>query len=275
MGTTVTQFIFIAIAAFLRTTVHGWQTRNVTGLHYRAAFVTSWLMTAGDVIIVWTVSHKGWYVFLPLGIGGSLGVLTSMRLHDWFFQLAKCNSDKGEVVEVPYESMITTDYGEIYINEKGVILDADIHPDFGKLPRSFDVAEYIGAYGILDNCIEIADIGCTNADGVYIPPQIAYRQGVARRMAKVMGIDLENIAAADLVNAATQVYVLRDTKDSLQALFGDISRNYLAARQEALKKYAGLIGLAVEEEKLNAEYRREIQVRFDRMRGVSTKRPAK
>lgn len=61
----------IVAVSFLKVFAHGLQTRNVTGLHYRSAFIVSWLMTAGDFAIFSAIAIHGWSAFFPTAVGGS------------------------------------------------------------------------------------------------------------------------------------------------------------------------------------------------------------
>ena len=79
----------IVLAAFGNAFVSGVQTRNVAGLHFKAAFFTSWLLTVGDVAVFSAVVQRGWGALLPVGTGYSMGIVAAMLAHRRVFQQKK------------------------------------------------------------------------------------------------------------------------------------------------------------------------------------------
>lgn len=75
------ELLLVFLAAFGRVFVYGLQTQHVVGLHYRSAFVTSWLMTLGEVVIFSEIVRQGWGAFFPIALGSSCGVVASMVIH--------------------------------------------------------------------------------------------------------------------------------------------------------------------------------------------------
>lgn len=61
--------------------LRSYQTQVVVGGHYLTAFCVSVLMSVCNVISLVLIVNNGWDIFLPLALGGALGVVTAMKLY--------------------------------------------------------------------------------------------------------------------------------------------------------------------------------------------------
>ena len=57
----------------------------------------------------------------------------------------------------------------------GYVLKSNVTDEFGSLPARFDTYEFIKHYNKLDQDIDILDIGYTDHDSVYTPPDHDFR----------------------------------------------------------------------------------------------------
>lgn len=78
----VAQYIFVALKAF--------QQRNVAFNNYATVVPISVLMSASEVYVIAQVAHLGLQpativAILATGLGGGLGALSAMRLHNAMF----------------------------------------------------------------------------------------------------------------------------------------------------------------------------------------------
>lgn len=83
---TITDAIIMAVASFMKVFSHGFQSRNIAHNHYKAAFLTSWLIGLSEIAFLSGIVKYGWHSFFPLVIGGSLGVVASMATHNYLFR---------------------------------------------------------------------------------------------------------------------------------------------------------------------------------------------
>lgn len=74
-------YVAATIAAFISTTLRGFQNKNVAGDHRKAAFFTGYLMAAADAAIIGLVVKAGVWVVLVSGFGAGAGYIMSMYLH--------------------------------------------------------------------------------------------------------------------------------------------------------------------------------------------------
>ena len=58
------------------------QTKNIVGSYYKSAFITSWLMAIVSTVNVFIIVESGLLMIIPIGLGGSLGCITSMYYHN-------------------------------------------------------------------------------------------------------------------------------------------------------------------------------------------------
>ena len=75
-------FALTFVSVFLK----GLQYKNVIGGHLRMVAVTAYAMAFMDVVSVALVVHGGWTLALSAGAGASLGMITSIKLHDSIFK---------------------------------------------------------------------------------------------------------------------------------------------------------------------------------------------
>lgn len=78
--------LLIFAVSFTRIALRGFQTKNIHGNHYRTAFCLSWFMTATEIFVVSAIAIDGWACFFPVALGGALGVIVSMWLHNKLFK---------------------------------------------------------------------------------------------------------------------------------------------------------------------------------------------
>lgn len=90
---TMTNEVFLyggsIVASFLTVFFKGLQYKNVNGGHYKLVFINSYLMSAAEVLTITLVVKGGWAIAITSGIGGSVGMILSMWLHDKFVRKRK------------------------------------------------------------------------------------------------------------------------------------------------------------------------------------------
>lgn len=74
-------YLLALAASFCGIFLKGLQVQNITKGHYVAAILTSYSMAVTDVITVGLVAHNGWEMALPVGTGGSMGIVLSIYVH--------------------------------------------------------------------------------------------------------------------------------------------------------------------------------------------------
>lgn len=74
-------YLISMAVTFTSVFLKGFQHKNVIGNHYRSTFVTSFCMAAFDVASVSFIVKGGWVMFLPSGIGASVGMVVAMKYH--------------------------------------------------------------------------------------------------------------------------------------------------------------------------------------------------
>ena len=74
------------LIAFVGTFLRGFQHKNVIGNHYRAAFFTSYLMAAFDVLSVTLTVYGGLWMIPFVGTGAAVGIVLAMHLHSRLFK---------------------------------------------------------------------------------------------------------------------------------------------------------------------------------------------
>lgn len=72
------------LTSFLTVGLKGFQSKNVIGHHVKSVAVTSFCVAMCEVMLVGLVATNGWSVAIPSGLGASLGMVTSILLHDKF-----------------------------------------------------------------------------------------------------------------------------------------------------------------------------------------------
>jgi hypothetical protein len=67
--------------AFLK----AFQSRNIVGGHYTAAWCSSWLVTSFEVLAISLVVAGGWTIIFSAGVGGAIGTVVAMYTHSRLF----------------------------------------------------------------------------------------------------------------------------------------------------------------------------------------------
>jgi len=71
--------IYLALASFLSVFCKGFQSQNIIGGKFKAAFVVSYIMAILDVLVIVEVSKNADMVSaIYVGLGASLGIVASM-----------------------------------------------------------------------------------------------------------------------------------------------------------------------------------------------------
>lgn len=80
------------------------------------------------------------------------------------------------------------------IDENGVILETTLTDSWEQpIPDRFDVNEFRQAYGILDDHIDILDIGYWNPDGKYIEAEPDFREHAFRVLQERAQDEVSNV----------------------------------------------------------------------------------
>jgi hypothetical protein len=76
--------VVVGAANFLNVFIRAFQQRNVAHLHYRWVMPTSAMFALGDMVVIASVAALGpsLWMWLSLALGGGLGCLASMKLHE-------------------------------------------------------------------------------------------------------------------------------------------------------------------------------------------------
>lgn len=82
----ITAFFVPLIYVFLKV----FQQHNIIHNQQIAGTVTSYLITAFEIISVTLIVSKGWDIYWSLSTGGALGYLLANRFHSKFFGDKKC-----------------------------------------------------------------------------------------------------------------------------------------------------------------------------------------
>lgn len=72
------------VTSFVSVGLKGFQHKNVIGDHYKLVFVTSYLMSAIDVLLIGLIVKGGLVMAIPAGTGAACGMMTAMWLHRKF-----------------------------------------------------------------------------------------------------------------------------------------------------------------------------------------------
>lgn len=73
--------VFQAVMSFCYVFIRGYQSQNMVGGRYQSAFITSYVVGAGEVTNIMLTTQVGWWSIIPLGIGGSFGVISCMYVY--------------------------------------------------------------------------------------------------------------------------------------------------------------------------------------------------
>lgn len=81
-----TNILLLFVATYINVMLLGLQSKNIHRSMYLAAFVTSMSITATNYVFVKFAVDKSGLMFVAVaGLGGALGIVTSIWLHDRFF----------------------------------------------------------------------------------------------------------------------------------------------------------------------------------------------
>lgn len=83
---TLLPYVGSILLSFGEASVKAFQSRNIAQGHEKTAFYTSVLVSATNVANITFVVMGGWWVLLPIAIGGSFGTVFAMRLHKYLFK---------------------------------------------------------------------------------------------------------------------------------------------------------------------------------------------
>lgn len=70
----ITQFVIAFVNVYLK----GIQTQNIVTGDYKSAFITSLGMGASNVLFIGLIASDPWASYIPVSLGASLGVASSM-----------------------------------------------------------------------------------------------------------------------------------------------------------------------------------------------------
>lgn len=79
-------YIGSALATFTLAFAKTFQMKNIVAGHVKSAFFMSWLVTGLGVADVSFIVMAGWWALLSTGIGGSIGVVISMKMHSKIYK---------------------------------------------------------------------------------------------------------------------------------------------------------------------------------------------
>ena len=69
------------IASLIMVFLKGYQHQNVIGGHFKMSFGFSYLLAIADVFVISLVATNGLSTIIPIGLGSSIGIVISMKLH--------------------------------------------------------------------------------------------------------------------------------------------------------------------------------------------------
>lgn len=78
------QLLYAFVASLIMVFLKGMQTQNVIHKNYKSAIIVSYLMAVADIAIIGLIVNGGWDMLLPIGTGGTLGIVCSMYMHARF-----------------------------------------------------------------------------------------------------------------------------------------------------------------------------------------------
>lgn len=79
-------YVTSVFASFVVVGLKGFQHKNVIANKTKSVFITSYLMAAGDVLLISLIVKGGWLIALTSGTGAAFGMVVSMKLHDRLFK---------------------------------------------------------------------------------------------------------------------------------------------------------------------------------------------
>lgn len=78
-------YLLSFLTTFIGVGLKGFQHKNVIGNHLKSVFITSYVMAVFDVISVALVIQGGWTLVFSAGTGAALGMVLSIKFHDWIY----------------------------------------------------------------------------------------------------------------------------------------------------------------------------------------------
>lgn len=78
-------YLWSVLVTFISVFLKGFQHKNVIGGHLKSVVLTSYLMGLFDVASVTLIVKGGAWIALSAGTGASLGMVSSIILHDRIF----------------------------------------------------------------------------------------------------------------------------------------------------------------------------------------------
>lgn len=79
-------YIAAFFSALISVGLKGFQHKNVIGNHYKAVFITSYLMAVMDVVAVTLIVKGGLVTAVFCGTGAAIGMVVAMKFHDRIFK---------------------------------------------------------------------------------------------------------------------------------------------------------------------------------------------
>jgi hypothetical protein len=80
------ELLYPFLASFVMVFLKGMQTQNVIHKNYKSAIVVSYAMAVADIAIISLIVSGGWDMLLPIGTGGTLGIVGSMYIHSRYIK---------------------------------------------------------------------------------------------------------------------------------------------------------------------------------------------
>jgi hypothetical protein len=84
-----TQALIAFAVTFTSVFLRGFQYKNVIHGRRKTMFVTSYLMSTCEVLVVGTIVRNSWLISIPCGLGAAFGMLASVTIHDRLFSEGK------------------------------------------------------------------------------------------------------------------------------------------------------------------------------------------
>lgn len=79
-------YVGSALATFSLAFAKTFQMKNIVAGHVKSAFFMSWAVTGLGVADVSFIVMGGWWALVSTGIGGSIGVVISMKMHSKIYK---------------------------------------------------------------------------------------------------------------------------------------------------------------------------------------------
>ena len=82
------QHVMLFFANFVFIFLKAAQQRNVAHMHYGPVLPLSFILAFTEIYVIYTVVQQGldWTYILAIGLGGGLGCMSSMYLHERMFR---------------------------------------------------------------------------------------------------------------------------------------------------------------------------------------------